>query len=278
MSESLPELRIHELVEAHARPRRGAPLVLLHGFTGDSTTWSTLLPHLGADRRVVGVDLPGHGDSPTRLSLESYAMQVCAAAVDAALSRAAGGPVHLLGYSMGGRVALTVASRHQSPLASLVLVGATPGLVDPAERRQRVADDEKRARFIEEEGLERFVDRWMAHPLFATQARLGAKHLDLARRQRLRNDPAALASCLRGMGTGAMEPLWDRLAGIGVPTLILVGELDIKFVQIARRMSALLPSAELVVVPDAGHAAHLEAPAIVGPAVQSFLARVDEVV
>jgi 2-succinyl-6-hydroxy-2,4-cyclohexadiene-1-carboxylate synthase len=256
-------------------PAAGHPLVLLHGFTGDSTTWEVLLPHLGDGRPVLGVDLVGHGRSAAPDDPAAYTMPATVRAVAAALGRAGVGAAHWLGYSMGGRVALQLALARPDVVRSLVLVGASPGLDDPAARRARVAAHEALAAAIERDGVPAFVDRWMAHPLFATQAGLGAEHLARARAQRLRNRPHALAHTLRGMGTGAMEPVVERLAEIEAPVLLAAGALDEKFRALAERMAARLRRAEVVVVPGAGHAVQVEAPAALGAAVRGFLEGVE---
>ncbi len=252
----------------------GVPLVLLHGFTGDTTTWDRLVPHLGMARGVLAIDLVGHGRSDRPRELAAYAMpaaveQVVRAAADVGVARA-----HWLGYSMGGRVALQLALAHPEAVCSLVLVGASPGLDDPGERADRVQADEALAELLEREGIEAFVDLWMAHPLFATQARLGDAHLAQARAQRLRNRPGALAMSLRGMGTGAMWPVWVRLGEISQPALVVAGEEDEKFCRLARAMVARLPDAQALIVPGSGHAAHVEAPDVLGLAVREFLDRV----
>ena len=131
------------------------------------------------------------------------------------------------------------------------------GLADPAERAARRAADEALAQRIEAIGVEAFACEWGAQPLFAGQPErvAAAAHAD-----RLRNTPEGLAAALRGLGTGAMQPLWDRLPELALPVTLVVGERDEKFRAIAERMAARLPAARVVVVDGAGHAAHLEAP------------------
>ncbi len=119
--------------------------------------------------------------------------------------------------------------------------------------------------------MERFVDYWESIPLFATQRRLPSAVRVGQRRQRLRNRAIGLANSLRGMGTGAQESLWDRLDGVTAPTLLMAGALDEKFRAIGRAMVAALPDARLAIVPDAGHAVHLERPAEFDQLVIEFL-------
>jgi len=262
--------------------------VLLHGFTGDSTTWAHLGSELGDERPVHGIDLVGHGRSEAPVAAAAYTIASTIRSVVRAVSDLgsalpesaplAPGPVpssHWLGYSMGGRVALSLALAEPGAVASLVLVGASPGLADPVARAARVAADTTLADAVERDGLEAFVDQWMRHPLFASQARLGPDFLAGARAQRLRNRAHALAHTLRGMGTGAMPPLWDRLDEVRVPVLLVHGALDGKFAALAHDMATRLPDARVLAVPDAGHAVHVEAPAALAAAVRGFLRQVD---
>jgi 2-succinyl-6-hydroxy-2,4-cyclohexadiene-1-carboxylate synthase len=163
----------------------------------------------------------------------------------------------LCGYSMGGRIALHVALAAPRRVARLVLIGATAGLEDDAERAARRARDEALAARIEQGTIEEFARTWRAQPLFADDPAWVA---ELAQADYLRNEPAALAAVLRGLGTGVMTPAWDRLGELTMPVTLIVGERDAKYRDLAERMAAKLPGARVAVVPEAGHAVHLEAP------------------
>lgn len=254
-----------------------APLVLLHGFTGDATTWGELVAGLADDRDVWAVDLLGHGRSPAPSAPEAYASTVQVDLLDAALSRTGHDRAHWLGYSMGGRLALCLAVARPARVGSLVLVGASPGIADPSARSERRCADEALAASIEADGLEAFVDRWMALPLFATQDRLGPQYLARARAQRLGNRPEALAASLRGFGTGAMPSLWHRLPALAMPVLAVAGALDPKFADLAGRTAARIPGGRALLVPEAGHAVPAEAPGALAAAVTAFLREVEGV-
>jgi len=262
-----------------SRPGEGSfvptPLILLHGFTGDCTTWSRLAPHLGPGRPVLAVDLVGHGRSGAPRDPEAYTMETAVASVLAALDGLGIARAHWLGYSMGGRVALNIALAAPDRVVSLALIGASPGLEDERARSRRIDQDVRLARRIEREGLEAFVESWMAHPLFATQQRLGSEYLHAAREQRLRNHAHVLANTLRGMGTGAMTPLWSRLGEISSPALLVTGELDSKFVRIAAHMAERMPDARVCLVPASGHALHVEAPERLAFEVREFVRSLD---
>lgn len=249
----------------------GTPVVLLHGFTGSGESMEGVAAGLADDHAVHSPDLLGFGRSDAPDVPAAYTMSRCLTQLCALQDALRLGPAHWIGYSMGGRVALSLAAAQPERLRSLVLVGASPGLADAAAREARVRHDESLARRLLEQGLEAFVDGWMAQPLFASQQRLGEAALARARAQRLRNRPEVLAASLRGMGTGVMPPLHDALPRIRVPVLLVVGEEDEKFRAIAADMARALPDARLAVIAEAGHAAHLEQPAAFAAQVRSFL-------
>ncbi|WP_420434642.1 2-succinyl-6-hydroxy-2,4-cyclohexadiene-1-carboxylate synthase [Candidatus Poriferisocius sp.] len=231
--------------------------VALHGFTGSAGTMAPLTSRLPDP--VLALDLPGHGPVPISEDPADYTMAAAVAGVvdaTAHLQRFA-----LVGYSMGGRVALHVALSHPDRIAALALIGARAGIDDTAERAQRIAADEALADQVESEGIEWFADYWAARPLFATQRhRLSVEQRAELRVQRLECDPRGLALSLRGMGAGAVKPIGCRLGELSMPCALIVGEDDTKFAAIAHDMAAVMPQADVCLIPDAGHAAHLEAP------------------
>ena len=254
---------------------RGEPVVMLHGFTGDASSMVPAAAGLERDFTVHRVELVGHGRSDAPADVSLYAMPRCVDQVVAVLDALDVSAAHLYGYSMGGRTALSLAAARPDRVRSLVLVGATAGLATADARAERRAADEALADRIEREGLEPFVDAWMALPLFASQKRLGEAALAEARAQRLRGSATGYANSLRGMGTGAMPPLHAALGDLTMPTCLIVGEEDAKFRDSGSTLAAELPDARVEVIAEAGHAAHLEQPAAVGEVVRAFLAGVD---
>jgi len=248
------------------------PVLVLHGFTGAAESMSGVSESLAGDRRVARLELIGHGQSDAPAASAPYAMAACADQVAAAARALDLGRPHLLGYSMGGRAALAAALAHPDSFSSLILVGATPGIADPVLREERIAADRALADRIESEGVEAFVDAWMALPIFASQRRLGAEALARARAERLRNRPHGLAQSLRGMGAGAQAPLHDCLDRFERPVLLVVGEEDAKFRGIAAMLEGALKDARTEILEGAGHAAHLEAPEAFARVVGEFLA------
>jgi 2-succinyl-6-hydroxy-2,4-cyclohexadiene-1-carboxylate synthase len=226
-------------------------LLLLHGFTHTGASWDPVREALGERYRAVAPDLRGHGIAAGALPVTLQAVVADIAAT------APSGPFALAGYSMGGRIALHAALSLPGRVERLVLIGASPGLADPGERAARRAADDQLADEIERSTIEEFAPRWASTPVLDGQPPAVLAAADADRR---RNTPAGLARALRGLGTGALPSLWDRLSEVEVPVTLIVGERDAKFSAIADQMAARLPAADVVRVPGAGHAVHLEAP------------------
>ena len=177
----------------------------------------------------------------------------------------------VLGYSMGGRVALRLGLAAPDRVSALVLESASPGIEDAAARKERRQSDAALAQMIEREGIEAFVDRWEKLPLFATQNGLDTARREALRAQRLANNPGGLANSLRGMGAGQQEPVFDRLGELRMPVLLVAGELDANYRKLARRMAKSIPNTRLEVVPGTGHTVHLEQPERFADLVNEFL-------
>jgi 2-succinyl-6-hydroxy-2,4-cyclohexadiene-1-carboxylate synthase len=250
----------------------GEPLLLLHGFTGSASTWRDVSKGWDGWRRIA-VDLIGHGASDAPADEHRYTMEHCVADLVASLDATGIGRATVLGYSMGGRVALQVAAAAPDRVAALVLEGASPGIDDASGRASRVTSDRALADDIERDGIEAFVDRWERVPIFATQARLPEDVRARQRAQRLTNRPTGLANSLRGMGAGAQTSLWPRLHELTMPALLIAGEDDTKYSETARAMASRMPAADACIVPGAGHAVHLERPDAFSDHVKEFLAR-----
>lgn len=222
-------------------------LALAHGFTQNANCWGRFGAELAEQAAVTAVDLPGHGRSHHDDADLNTA---------GALLAEAGGPAIYIGYSMGGRTALHTALARPELVKGLVLIGATAGLIEPAERAARRAADGQLATRLLDIGLAQFLDRWLANPLFA-----GLDEQQAARAERLENRPEGLAASLRNCGTGTQEPLWARLAELAMPVLIIAGDQDQKFTTIGHAMADAMTgtSTEVLSIPGT-HAVHLEKP------------------
>jgi 2-succinyl-6-hydroxy-2,4-cyclohexadiene-1-carboxylate synthase len=221
------DLRISEsMLHRHTFGSAEQPtLCFLHGFMGASADWRPIVRELKDEFHCLTIDLPGHGRSLDQRE-EAYSVKGATEAVVEVLDVEGVSSCTLIGYSMGGRVALSLALRHPSRVERLVLESASPGLRTEAERAERREVDSERAARIEDD-LEAFLTDWYRLPLFGSLARHDL--VDEMVRTRSTNDPQELARALRGLSPGRQTPFWDRLDEIDCPTLVLTGALDDKY-------------------------------------------------
>jgi 2-succinyl-6-hydroxy-2,4-cyclohexadiene-1-carboxylate synthase len=227
---------------------------------------------LGDTYRTLSIDLVGHGRSSVPDDAEAYSMTACVAQLAVLLDELDVRAAHWIGYSMGGRAALSFGVAHPERMMSAVLIGASAGVRDLDLRAARIQDDEALAERIERDGVEAFVDFWTSDPFLVDKRRLGARGVAEAREMRLANSTQGLAGSLRGMGAGAQPPLHDALPDLRFPICLVVGEDDLKFSAIAAELSQNLPNPRVEFVPDAGHAAHTDNPAAFLELARRFLA------
>ena len=255
------------------------PLVLLHGFTQNRQCWGPFAGQLDDGRPVERWDLPGHGGggpaadgwaTADRLAAQAAARTAATAATAApratTTAEAGARASDWLGYSLGGRMLLHLVLAHPNMVRRAVLIGATAGLATSAERAERRGTDEALAERIEQDGVDVFIERWLAMPMWDGLPE-AAQFVD----ERRTNTADGLAGSLRLAGTGAQDDLWPRLGEIDVPVLVLAGGRDQKFTAIGRRLAAALPHGEFRAIPNAGHAVHLEAPERTAQAVTGWL-------
>lgn len=234
----------------------GKPVIIfLHGFLGSSIDWDFAVEHFKVNYQCLCVDLPGHGQ--THLTdPKHYSIPNTARLLIDLLDRLQIKMANLLGYSMGGRVALYLAVHYPSNFEKVILESASPGLEDEIERKKRQEQDEQLAQVLEKKNLEQFLREWYHRPLFKNL--LGQPGFERMFQRRLKNDPIELAKSLRYMGVGNQESLWLRLPEIQLPVLLLAGEMDQKFCDIARRMQKKNPGFRLAIIEDCGHTIHFE--------------------
>lgn len=253
----MPHIQVGD-VNYHVNIRgSGDPIILLHGFTGCGENWQFIAEALAHDYQVITLDLLGHGKSDSPPDPHRYGMEVAAQDLITLVEMTIGQPVNLVGYSMGGRLALYLALNYPQHIKKLILESASPGLSASEERLARIQSDELFANRIQQNGIAAFVDEWEKLPLFASQSDEICQQLRI---QRLQNNPTGLANSLRGMGTGVQPALWEKLPQLKPPTLLITGELDKKFIEIARQMHNQLPQSQHEIITQAGHTVHLEQP------------------
>ena len=243
----------------HHTSGSGERLVFIHGFTQTRHTWQDVAKNLSSQFEVVLVDAPNHGDSSDiSLNLETGANAIVEVGQSATY----------VGYSMGARLCLTAALAHPQQVKRLVLISGTAGIEDKDERLARMVSDEELAMRIEQNGVTNFIDSWLALPIFS-----GLTTLNNQREIRLCNTATALASSLRLCGAGKQQPTWSRLKELTMPVLIVAGENDKKFVELALRLTTVIgDNAKLQIIEKSGHTPHLEQPQRFLDVVNEFLA------
>jgi len=245
------------------------PVVALHGFTGSSVSFRTVIGALDPAPPVVMTPaLLGHDPEGVDPQVDSFEAEVDRIA---RLLRERAPVFHLAGYSLGGRVAIGLLVRHPALFATATLIGAQPGLPSETDRAERRAADARWCRVLSEDGVAAFVEQWEALPLFATQQKLSPESLRLQRTERLRHDARGLRRSLEILGLGAMPSYWESLHEVMVPTTCMAGDHDRKFTAIAKDMSKRLQNATVEIVADAGHNLLLERPDAVARALSRSL-------
>lgn len=251
----------------------GPSILLLHGFTGTSKVWRPFTDSLAKHHRVVAVDVLGHGNSDAPASPQRYGMTETVNDLFDLMTQLGDEQFACLGYSMGGRIALSMAAMQPSRIRALVLESASPGLREAEERTARMERDERLAMDIERNGIEWFVHMWENIPLFESQQSLPPDVQQVQRDGRLQQRAKGLAGSLRGAGTGAQPSWWGHLRELTMPVLLLTGEKDRKFTEIASQMAKELPHCDHVEFERTGHCIHLEQPARFEHTIAEFLRR-----
>lgn len=249
----------------------GFPVVLLHGFTGDISTWSDCEEEFKKNSRIIKVDLVGHGKSSSPDSIERYEMKSVIADLRSILQNLNIDQADVVGYSMGGRVALAFTLMNPTLVRKLVLESASPGLITEKDRSNRREQDEQLAKKIQQNGLDWFVEYWGNIPLFESQKKIPALIRQRIKEQRKQNSIRGLANSLIGMGTGSQPSYWEKLTHYSGEVFLLTGSTDEKFVKIAEKMSTNLTNSYWVNIDGCGHAIHVEQPEKFGTIVSGFL-------
>ncbi|MBO1005884.1 2-succinyl-6-hydroxy-2,4-cyclohexadiene-1-carboxylate synthase [Pseudogracilibacillus auburnensis] len=248
-------IAVEDTTYGYTKQGSGEPIVLLHGFTGSSKTWENVVPNLAKEYQVITIDLPGHGrttgSSPK--TMEAFCRDLKQMLIFLQIETC-----HLLGYSLGGRTALSFAMYYPETVKTLILESASPGLKTEEERKARIEKDAKLAEQIMVNGVASFVHYWENIPLFQSQKRLPQDVRDKIRMERMKQTEEGLANSLLYMGTGKQPSWWKQLQQVIVPVLLIAGAKDQKFVQITKEMDSQIKDAQLSIIKDTGHAVHVE--------------------
>ena len=245
-------------------------VVFLHGFLGTSDDWEEVAEILANEYYCVLPNLPGYEDRSSSRALSSFHALI--EELHAFLQIQALPNVTLVGYSLGGRLALALASEYPGSCSKLVLESASPGIADDETRALRAEADRKKAAQIEGGSMQDFLEEWYSLSVFSSlieKPDLRAKLIS----KRLQNDPRSASWALSTFGPSAQKSYWNALSDVSCPTLLLTGSEDTKFCATATEMSKRLPQAECAIIEGAGHTVHLEQPGIVGERIRDFLER-----
>ena len=243
-------------------------VICLHGFLGNGLDFEILTTSDRDHPTLIAPDLPDYTKPPPA----PYTWDGCLSALNQLIdSESKDAPCVLLGYSMGGRIALQYAARYPHRLAGLVLVGATPGITEEDEKQERIKKDQALADTLRTQPLDTFLEKWFNQDIIQSQAKIPEPHQSRMRKHRASNNPEALAEALAHLGTGSMTSVWNKLAVLTMPTLIVTGESDTKFDEIARQMKESLIDATHVCIEDAGHACCFEQPETFAQSMTAFL-------
>lgn len=266
-------LSIH--VEMEGEPHLPT-IIFLHGFTGSTATWREVLEQFKGSYKTIAIDLTGHGKTTIPENPERYSMEEQIEDLNELIDELSIQSFYLVGYSMGGRIALGYTIKYPERVRALILESASPGLKEQVEREQRRIADALLAKKIIENGIPSFVDKWENIPLFESQKSLPEKKREEVRTERLQQSAIGLANSLLGIGTGSQKSYWDSLQKLKEPVYLITGELDSKFVGIAREMKNLVEKCRHSVVPNVGHAIHVENPRIFATMIKDYLHQLKE--
>lgn len=251
-------------------------VVFLHGFLGQGSDWLPFMDAFIQDYRCLLPDLPGHGANLDGQDRQTLSFARLAQGLERLLDRLGiGERVHLVGYSMGGRVALYFAVHRPERVQSLVLESASPGLSKRQERQERRQLDDLRAAKLLAGGLDAFLEEWYAQPLFTSLSRqpdrdVGSDRLETLKARRRQNDAHWIARAIAELSPGRQPALWNRLGELRMPVLLLAGEQDEKYAALVRKMGSRIPNATVIIAPGAGHNIHLESPRWYEACLQDF--------
>jgi 2-succinyl-6-hydroxy-2,4-cyclohexadiene-1-carboxylate synthase len=246
-------------------------LLFLHGFTGSSSDWKSILHNINPGFSSAALDLIGHGRSDSPEDTELYSADAIANQINNIIEHTIKRKVIPVGYSMGGRAALSFAVKYPGIIEALILESTTPGIKSEDLREERIKRDSEIASYIKNHSMEEFADFWMDMEIFNTQRRFSEERRKQLRQTRVTNDKTGLSNSLRGFGTGKMPPLFNQLKNIRCKTLLITGELDTKFTDINSEIVELFPYAEHRIIKNAGHNTHIEEPVKFVETVNEFL-------
>lgn len=249
---------------------KNKPVVLLHGFAGSANIWKFLFENLNLDFPLIAIDLIGHGKTSSPNDYELYTESAQLDQLNKILIHFNIQETILLGYSMGGRLALSFAINNQNRIKGLILESSSPGIEDENLRNQRIQSDLSIAEQIDSKELKDFFTEWYKQPVFSSLRNIPNKLESLIERKTV-NNKTGLTNSLKGFSTGKMKSYWNDISKMEIPVLLVCGSLDTKYYEIMQKMNSLIPNSTLKVNVGTGHITHLEKPDEFLNFVRSFL-------
>ncbi len=253
-------ISINVICESEIIPSNKTPIIFLHGFTGSAKDWIFIFNKLSDKYFPMAIDLPGHGKTLVPDNLEFYSTEAYKNIISQVLQKFKIEKAIFVGYSMGGRTALSFAVDNPQKVKALILESATAGIEKETEKISRIKTDSDIANNILENGINQFVNYWMELPFFQSLKSLNAKTYQKIIENKKKNSIVGLANSLKGFSTGLMPSLWNKISRINFPTLLIVGELDRKYVRLNKEMTKKIKTSEMIVFSQCGHNTHLENP------------------
>jgi len=255
--------------ETHGRKEKSPAILMLHGFLGSSKDWNEVAKILKEDFFCIVPDLPGHGRTMP-ISESDYTMPAAAQALLTIMNREEIKRCYLVGYSMGGRLALYMALMHPGRFRKLILESASPGLKTKEEQVARIESDGRVISRLKTQSMDEFISGWYNQPLFES-IKQDSRKFEKLLKSRSKNNSEGLSKSLKFMGTGVQPPLWDILPDLKPAILLIVGANDNKFKSIAGEMTRQTEAISVARIESAGHNLHFEKPREFVSELQKFL-------
>jgi len=271
---SIDGITVNVICEDNSVPLDKIPIVFLHGFTGCANDWLFLFDKLNPKFFPIAIDLPGHGKSIVPNNLEFFSAKSYTNIVSIVLNKLNIKKTILVGYSMGGRTALSFAVENSEKVLALILESSTAGIENQNEKTSRIKTDYQLADKIISDGIDAFTEYWMNLAFFTSLKSLNDKDYSKIIESKKRNSPEGLSNSLKGFSTGKMPSLWNKLNSIRVPTLLIAGSLDSKYRRLNKEMNFVIPNSEIKIIENCGHNIHLEKPEEFTILVNEFLNKI----
>jgi len=248
----------------------GIPLILIHGFTGTNKSFDKLSNFLKQYFKIIKLDMIGHGLSMDK-DIKSYSFLQSIRYIEKIIKELHLKKVNILGYSLGGRLAMQFSIINQHKINKMILCSSSFGIKNKSERISRIKSDEKIITLLRNNNLEKFVNYWEAIPLWESEKKLPVEIKNKHRIIRLNQKNEGLMLNLRHQGQGVQEFLGESLKNIKIKTLIMYGDNDLKYKFISKEMAEIIENSELSEVPNSGHNIILENPIYISQKIKNFI-------